>query len=173
MNTDETFPTRGLASAFCDWHAIRVWDLKYMKAIFTKAQVGEPGTPAYITKELKLLRTISPDTTTHYDKLRQHAENIGEAHIVKLARYHLSMRKKADSPLIHFPEGVRATKARRRAFTIAVREYIAEKSVKPYGDGATVGTDPKKPFACNVCRAASFELRSEREAHLAKCLALY
>jgi hypothetical protein len=98
MSTDETFPTRGLASAFYDWHAIRVWNLKYRKAIFTKAQVRVPGTPAWVTKELKLIRAVPPDTTTYCDKLHQHAENIGEAHIFGLACCHLNMPKKVDSP---------------------------------------------------------------------------
>jgi hypothetical protein len=60
-----------------------------------------------------------------------------------------------------------------RAFAIAVGEYIVEKSIEPYGDGDSAGTDPKKPFACSVCRAASFESRSEQKAHLAECLALH
>lgn len=173
LNTDETFAYQGLLASWCDWHGIRVWDLKYIRAVFTMEQAAEAGTITWLTKELKLLRKVRPEKESHYDRLRMHMESMGQLHAVALFRHCLGMHKKVDVPGVCFPPTLQRSTSRLRWFALAIGEYIVKRHILPFGSAEQgVGTKKKALNVCTICQKTFHEVR-EREAHVSVCLKLY
>jgi hypothetical protein len=170
LDTDETFLYYAIRAAYADWHALRVWDLKQYAAKYLKCQVGEAGTLAWLTNELNLLRQVPPEKEQHYDRLREHMESLGIAHVVALFRYVMSMPEASTTPALSFPPWLDPkSKADVRAFAIAVGEWIVQNHVLPYGNVDCIGLTPRKPYACSICQEG-FLYRAAREKHEMDCL---